>query len=247
MKKDPHPNPHPEEGEALFNPLPGEEGTPVAEAVQKLPSSRGRGGEGAAPLVNPDHARLTARRKAGYECKQARAIHEKGLLMVFTGSGKGKTTAAFGMALRAIGHGMRVGVVQFIKGAQDSAERTVLGRFENVDFQTIGDGFTWLTQDRERDIATAERAWVEAERMIGDSRYDLVILDELNPVLKYGYLELGRVLETFGKRRLEMHVVVTGRHAPDGLLELADLVSDIRSVKHPYREQGVKAQRGIEF
>lgn len=199
------------------------------------------------PTENPDHARLTARRKAGYECKQARATREKGLLIVFTGPGKGKTTAAFGMALRAIGHGMRVGVVQFIKGAQDSAERTVLGRFENVDFQTIGDGFTWLTQDRERDIATAERAWVEADRMIGDPRYDLVILDELNPVLKYSYLDLGRVLETFGKRRLEMHVVVTGRHAPDGLLELADLVSDVRSVKHPYREQGVKAQRGIEF
>ena len=199
------------------------------------------------PTENPDHARLTARRKAGYECKQARATCEKGLLIVFTGSGKGKTTAAFGMALRAIGHGMRVGVVQFIKGAQDSAERTVLGRFENVDFQTIGDGFTWLTQDREQDIATAERAWAEAERMIGDPRYNLVILDELNSVLKYGYLDLGRVLKTFGKRRLEMHVVVTGRHAPDGLLDLADLVSDVRSVKHPYREQGVKAQRGIEF
>lgn len=199
------------------------------------------------PSDDPDHARLTARRKAGYEHKQARATREKGLLVVFTGPGKGKTTAAFGMALRAIGHGMRVGVVQFLKGAQDSAERAVLSRFENVDFQTIGDGFTWLTQNRERDTATAERAWREAERMIGDPRYDLVILDELNPVLKYGYLELARVLAAFGARRPELHLVVTGRNAPAALMELADLVSEIRAVKHPYREQGVKAQKGIEF
>ncbi|HCB13880.1 MAG TPA: cob(I)yrinic acid a,c-diamide adenosyltransferase, partial [Gammaproteobacteria bacterium] len=113
---------------------------------------------------HPGHTRLTARRKAGYERKQARATIEKGLLIVYTGPGKGKTTAALGMALRAIGHGMTVGVVQFIKGRQDSAERAVLSRFENVDFQVIGDGFTWLTQNREQDIATAERAWAEAER-----------------------------------------------------------------------------------
>ena len=195
----------------------------------------------------PDHARQTARRKAGYERKQARASREKGLLMVFTGPGKGKTTAAFGMALRAVGHGMRVGVVQFIKGGQDSAERAVLSRFENVDFQVIGDGFTWLTQNRERDMATAERAWAEAERMIGDPRYDLVILDELNLVLNYDYLDLARVLAVFSNRRPESHVAVTGRNAPAALVELADLVSEIRAIKHPYREQGVKAQKGIEF
>ncbi|MCP5159066.1 MAG: cob(I)yrinic acid a,c-diamide adenosyltransferase [Gammaproteobacteria bacterium] len=194
-----------------------------------------------------DHARLTARRKAGYERKQARATCEKGLLIVHTGPGKGKTTAAFGMTLRAIGHGMTVGVVQFIKGAQDSAERTVLGRFENVDFQVIGDGFTWLTQDREQDIATAERAWAEAVRMIQDTRYQLVVLDELNPVLHYGYLDTGQVLAIFSRRRPELHIVVTGRNAPTALVEQADLVSDIHSIKHPYREQGVKAQPGIEF
>lgn len=199
------------------------------------------------PADNPDHARLTARRKAGYEHKQARAAREKGLLIVFTGPGKGKTTAAFGMALRAIGHEMQVGVVQFIKGAQESAERTVLSRFENVDFQTIGDGFTWLTQNREQDIATAERAWTEAERMIGDPRYELVILDELNLVLNYGYLDLVRVLATLTDRRLELHIVVTGRNAPEALIAQADLVSDIRALKHPYREQGMKAQKGIEF
>ncbi len=199
------------------------------------------------PTDPPDHARQTARRKAGYERKQARASREKGLLMVFTGPGKGKTTAAFGMVLRAVGHGMRVGVVQFIKGGQDSAERTVLSRFENVDFQVVGDGFTWLTQNREQDVATAERAWTEAERMINDPRYDLVILDELNIVLNYGYLDLARALAVFSARRPELHIAITGRNAPEALVELADLVSEIRAIKHPYREQGVKAQRGIEF
>ena len=160
-----------------------------------------------------NHVRLTARRRAGHERKQARASREKGLLMVFTGPGKGKTTAAFGMVLRAVGHGMRVGVVQFIKGGQDSAER----------------------------------AWAEAERMIGDPRYDLVILDELNLVLNYDYLDLARVLMAFSNRRPELHVAVTGRNAPAPLVELADLVSEIRAIKHPYREQGVKAQKGSEF
>ena len=202
--------------------------------------------------MNPDtppsgYARHTTRRKAGYERKQARATGEKGLLLVFTGPGKGKTTAAFGMALRAVGHGMRVGVVQFIKGGWDSAERTVLSQFENVDFQVIGDGFTWLTQNREQDMATAERAWTEAERMIGDPNYDLIILDELNIVLNYGYLDVARVLGVFSNRRPELHIAVTGRNAPATLVELADLVSEIRAIKHPYREQGVKAQKGIEF
>lgn len=194
-----------------------------------------------------NHDRWTARRKAGYERKQARAVCEKGLLIVFTGPGKGKTTAAFGMALRAIEHEMQVGIVQFIKGAQDSAERAILSRFKNVDFQVIGDGFTWLTQNREQDIATAERAWVEAERMIRDPRYALVILDEINIVLKYGYLDSARVLTTFSARRPELHIVATGRNAPEALIMQADLVSEIRAVKHPYREQGIKAQKGIEF
>jgi len=196
---------------------------------------------------DPDHARLSARRKAGYERKQARATREKGLLMVFTGPGKGKTTAALGMALRAVGHGMRVGIVQFIKGAQDSAERTALSRFDNVEFLTLGDGFTWLTQNRAQDMATVARAWAEAERMIGDPRYGLVILDEINIVLHYGYLDLAQILATFAARRPELHIVVTGRNAPAALVEQADLVSEIHAVKHPYREQGVKAQRGIEF
>jgi len=196
---------------------------------------------------DPDHARLSARRKAGYERKQARATREKGLLMVFTGPGKGKTTAALGMALRAVGHGMRVGIVQFIKGAQDSAERTALSRFDNVEFLTLGDGFTWLTQNRAQDMATVARAWAEAERMIGDPRYGIVILDEINIVLHYGYLDLAQILATFAARRPELHIAVTGRNAPAALVEQADLVSEIHAVKHPYREQGVKAQRGIEY
>ncbi len=199
------------------------------------------------PTDSVDHARQTARRKAGFEQKQARARDEKGLLMVFTGPGKGKTTAALGMALRAVGHGMRVGVVQFIKSGQDSAERAALSRFETVDFQVIGDGFTWLTQNREQDMATAERAWAEAERMIGDPRYALIILDELNLVLHYGYLNPSRVLAVFAARRAALHIAVTGRKAPAALVELADLVSEIHAVKHPYRQQGIRAQPGIEF
>lgn len=194
-----------------------------------------------------NHRRMTARRAAGHARKQAKASREKGLLIVYTGSGKGKSTAAFGMGLRAVAHGMQLGVVQFIKGVTDSAEQRVFSRFDRVDFRVMGEGFTWRTQDRERDIATAERAWGEAERMITDPGYDMVILDELNLVLRYAYLDLDRVLATLSRRRERLHVIVTGRHAPPALIAIADLVSVIRSIKHPYHEQGVKAQQGIEF
>jgi len=193
------------------------------------------------------HKRMAEKRNEGYEKKQAKATKEKGLLIVNTGTGKGKSSAAFGMGLRAVGHGMKLGVVQFIKGAMATAEREVFSRFDNVDFKAIGDGFTWKTQNLDQDIATAEQAWAEAERMILDPRYDMVILDELNIILKYRYLDLQRVLDTLAGRREMLHVIVTGRHAPPELIELADLVSDIRPLKHPYKEQGVKAQKGIEF
>lgn len=197
---------------------------------------------------DPDtHKRQAEKRNQGYEKKQARATQEKGLLIVNTGTGKGKSTAAFGMGLRAVGHGMKLGVVQFIKGAMETAEREVFRRFDNVDFKAIGGGFTWKTQDLEQDKATAEKAWAEAERMINDPGYDMVILDEINVILKYGYLDLQRVLTTLASRREMLHVVVTGRHAPPELIEMADLVSDIRPIKHPYKEQGVKAQQGVEF
>ncbi|SUX56197.1 cob(I)yrinic acid a,c-diamide adenosyltransferase [Chromobacterium vaccinii] len=193
------------------------------------------------------HQRMTEKRKAGFEKKKAAATCEKGLLIVNTGTGKGKSSAAFGMGLRAVGHGMRLGVVQFIKGALHTAERDLLGGFDNCDFHTMGEGYTWNTQDREADIATARKGWEQALAMLGSDDYDMVILDELNVVLKYEYLPLDEVLAAFAARPAMQHVVVTGRHAPEALLEAADLVTEMRLVKHPYREQGIKAQRGVEF
>ncbi|WP_046158477.1 cob(I)yrinic acid a,c-diamide adenosyltransferase [Chromobacterium vaccinii] len=193
------------------------------------------------------HQRMTEKRKAGFEKKKAAAAGEKGLLIVNTGTGKGKSSAAFGMGLRAVGHGMRLGVVQFIKGALHTAERDLLGGFDNCDFHTMGEGYTWNTQDREADIATARKGWEQALAMLGSDDYDMVILDELNVVLKYEYLPLDEVLAAFAARPAMQHVVVTGRHAPEALLEAADLVTEMRLVKHPYREQGIKAQRGVEF
>ena len=193
------------------------------------------------------HKRMTQRHKEGFEKKKAAAQKEKGLLIVYTGTGKGKSTAAFGMGMRILGHQMKLGVVQFIKGALHSAEREVLGSHPHCDFQVVGAGYTWDTQDRDADTKTAVKGWDEAVRMINDPSYDMVILDELNIVLKYQYLDLTDVLEVFSKRREMLHIVVTGRHAPDSLIEQADLVSEIRPVKHPYREQGIKAQKGVEF
>jgi cob(I)alamin adenosyltransferase len=193
------------------------------------------------------HKRRTERHKAGFEKKKAAAQKEKGLLIVYTGTGKGKSTAAFGMGLRVLGHGMKLGVVQFIKGALPSAERNVLGSNPQCDFHVVGAGYTWDTQDRAADMETTAKGWAQAVRMINDPSYDMVILDELNIVLKYQYLELAEVLDVFKNRREMLHIVVTGRHALPELIALADLVSDIRPVKHPYQEQGIKAQKGVEF
>lgn len=193
------------------------------------------------------HQRMTERRREGHEKKQAEATVEKGLLVVNTGTGKGKTTAAFGMAVRVLGHGMKLGVVQFIKGALHTAERDFFSAVPNCDFVTMGDGYTWNTQDRDADIATARKGWDEACRMIRSGEYQMVILDELNTVLKYEYLPLDEVLDVLSARPQMLHVVVTGRHAPERLIEAADLVTEMRLVKHPYREQHVKAQRGVEF
>lgn len=193
------------------------------------------------------HKRMSERRKAGFEKKRAEATLEKGLLIVHTGTGKGKSSAAFGMGLRVVGHGLRLGVVQFIKGALHTAERDLLGSLPNCDFLTMGEGYTWNTQDRAADIATAQKAWAEARRMIESGDYRMVILDELNIVLKYEYLTLDEVLDVIARRPPMVHVVITGRHAPEALIEAADLVTEMRLVKHPYREQGVKAQQGVEF
>ena len=193
------------------------------------------------------HLRMTQRRREGHEKKQAAATREKGLLIVHTGNGKGKSTAAFGMAVRMLGHGERLGVVQFIKGALHTSERDFLGAHPLCDFVTMGNGYTWNTQDRDADIATARSGWNEAVAMLASGRYRMVILDELNTVLKYAYLPLDEVLGVLGARQPMLHVVVTGRHAPDALIEAADLVTEMRLVKHPYKEQGVKAQKGVEF
>jgi cob(I)alamin adenosyltransferase len=178
--------------------------------------------------------------------KQAKATREKGLLIVHTGPGKGKTSAAMGMGIRVVGHGQKLAVVQFIKGAMASAERDVVSKLPGVEWHTIGDGFTWNTQDREADIATARRAWEQALLHLEDPTVSMVILDELNIVLAHKYLPVDEVLEGFARRHGMMHVVVTGRGAPEALIDAADLVSRIESPKHPF-QAGIKAQAGVEF
>jgi cob(I)alamin adenosyltransferase len=193
------------------------------------------------------------KRKAAREKMLADKTKEKGLLIVHTGKGKGKSTAAFGLAVRAIGNGMKVGVVQFVKGKWQTGERAVLERFpEQVEIRTMGEGFTWDTQDRARDIRAARAAWEASKAMIEACRetppkYDLVVLDELNIVLRYDYLPLAEVVAFLRDRPADLHVVVTGRNAQPELIEAADLVTEMTLVKHPFREQGVKAQKGIEF
>lgn len=197
--------------------------------------------------TDAEHAERMAKKKAAQDSKVAARDSEKGLIIVHTGKGKGKTTAALGMVMRAVGHGMRVGMVQFVKGAMTTGEAAVLARFPEVDFHAMGEGFTWNTQDRSRDIATARGAWEEVKRMIADPSYDLIVADELNIVLRYDYLPVDEVLEVLSTKGAMTHVVITGRNAPDALIEAADLVTDMTQVKHPFREQGVKAQKGIEF
>jgi cob(I)alamin adenosyltransferase len=197
--------------------------------------------------LNARHAEKMAKRKAARAKILATKTQERGLLIVHTGTGKGKSTAAFGMVMRAIGHGMRVGVVQFVKGAWQTGERAVLARFPDlVTCRAMGEGFTWETQDRARDIAAARAAWDMAKAMIADPAYRLVLLDELNIVLRYDYLPLDEVLAVLRGKPRDLHVIVTGRNAKSELIELADLVTEMTLVKHPFRA-GVKAQAGIEF
>lgn len=172
---------------------------------------------------------------------------EQGLLIVFTGNGKGKTTAALGMALRAAGHGMRVLILQFIKGSWVYGELLSLRKLDQIRIKTLGSGFTWNKENLDEDRRLAEEGWQEAQDEISQGRYEMIILDELNIVLSYGLLSLERVLHTLKKRPSGLHVVVTGRNAPDALLEVADLVTEMSVVKHPFHDQGLKAQKGIEF
>jgi cob(I)alamin adenosyltransferase len=193
------------------------------------------------------HRAKMAKRKAVQDAEVASKSIEKGLLIVHTGSGKGKSTAAFGLALRMLGRGRRVGVVQFIKGAWQSAERDALETFgDQLVWHTMGEGFTWDTQDLKRDIAAAERAWDKACELMADPTLGLIILDELNIALRYEYLDLAAVVERLSARRSDLHVVVTGRNAKPELIAAADLVTDMTLVKHHFAA-GVKAQPGIEF
>ena len=193
------------------------------------------------------HADRMAKRKAARDRMLATKTKEKGLLMVHTGKGKGKSTAAFGLVIRAMGNGMRVGVVQFVKGKWQTGERDILENFpERVTIRTMGEGFTWDTQDRQRDIAAAKAAWQVSCEMIADESYDLILLDELNIVLRYDYLPLAEIVQALDARRDGLHVVVTGRNAKDELIEAADLVTEMLEVKHHFKA-GVKAQTGIEF
>ena len=193
------------------------------------------------------HRAKMAKRKAVQDAEVAEKTVEKGLLIVHTGTGKGKSTAAFGLALRMLGRGHRVGVVQFIKGAWHTAERDALSKFgEQVSWHTMGEGFTWETQDLKRDIAAAERAWAKSLELMADPSFGLVILDELNIALRYEYLDLAKVVAALRDRRGGLHVVVTGRNAKPDLIAAADLVTEMSLVKHHFAA-GVKAQPGIEF
>ena len=193
------------------------------------------------------HADKMRKKKDARTRMLATKTEERGLLIVHTGKGKGKSTAAFGMVFRAIGHGFPVGIVQFVKGAWGTGERDVLEKFPDlVTIKAMGEGFTWDTQDRARDIAAARAAWELAKTMIADASYRLVLLDELNIVLRYDDLPLAEVLEVLAGKPRDLHVIVTGRNAKDELIEIADLVTEMTEIKHHFRA-GVKAQKGIEF
>jgi cob(I)alamin adenosyltransferase len=193
------------------------------------------------------HREKMARRKAVQDAEVAGKTQEKGLLIVNTGPGKGKSTAAFGLMRRALGRGFRVGVVQFVKGAWETGEKLALARFDDlISWHTMGEGFTWETQDKARDVAAAERAWAKSKELMDDPEIRLVILDELNIALRYSYLPLDEVVATLSARRPDLHVVVTGRNAKPELIEAADLVTEMTLVKHHFAA-GVKAQEGIEF
>lgn len=196
---------------------------------------------------NDRHRARMQRKKAVVDAKIAAATDVRGVLVVNTGNGKGKSSSGFGMVIRAMGHDMQVGVVQFIKGAWSTGERTTFERFGDlVEWHSMGEGFTWETQDKARDIAAAAKAWEKVEAMLADPSFSLLVLDELNIALRYDYLDLGQVVAALRNRRADLHVVVTGRNAKPELIAAADLVTEMGQVKHHFAA-GVKAQAGIEF
>ena len=193
------------------------------------------------------HAEKMKKRRAARDKILASKTEERGLIIVHTGKGKGKSTAAMGLAMRCIGHGLKVGIVQFVKGVWQTGERAVLDDYPDlVTIKAMGEGFTWDTQDRQRDLAAAQNAWAMVKQMMAEEAYHMVIADELNIVLRYNYLPIDEIIETLKAKRADLHVVVTGRNAKPELIEIADLVTEMSQIKHPFRS-GVKAQIGIEF
>lgn len=195
---------------------------------------------------NAHHASRMVRKKAVIDAAIKQADQEKGLLLVLTGNGKGKSSSAFGMMARALGYGMKVGVAQFIKSRKDTGEEGFFSRQPNVEWHVLGEGFTWETQNRERDTLTAETGWKVAQQMLSNPDIDLVILDELTYTMKYSYLDTARILADIAARPSMQHVVVTGRAAPQALIDAADTVSEIMDIKHAWRA-GIKAQPGIDL
>lgn len=199
-------------------------------------------------IKNPErHAKRMAAKQKIMQERIANADKEQGILLVLTGPGKGKSSSGFGMVARALGHGMKVGIVQFIKGAFSTGEHAFFRDLPNVDYHVMGQGYTWDTQDREQDVASANAAWEIVAGMLQDDSYDLILLDELNIALKYEYIDLDRVLDDLQARPEMQHVVVTGRNAPQELIDIADTVTDMRAIKHAFKDQGIKAQKGIEL
>ncbi|MGB3205636.1 MAG: cob(I)yrinic acid a,c-diamide adenosyltransferase [Crinalium sp.] len=199
-------------------------------------------------LTTEQYQKKMQRRKEVQEQRVAQASQEKGLIIVNTGNGKGKTTAALGMVMRSLGHGYKVAIVQFIKGAWEPAEKAVLSQWsDQLEFHAMGEGFSWETQDRDRDIQTAQAAWDKALTFITNPDFKLVLLDEVNVALKLGYLSVEQVLAGLEQKPVDTHLILTGRGAPPQLIEKADLVTEMTLIKHPFKEQGVKAQPGIEY
>ena len=197
--------------------------------------------------INARHSEKMAKKKAARDKILATKTEERGLVIVHTGKGKGKSTAAFGMVFRSLGHGFNVGVVQFVKGAWETGERDVLEKFsDQVTIKAMGEGFTWETQDRQRDIDSARAAWEEAKLMIANPDIKMVLCDELNIVLRYDYLPVEEVVEVLKNKPEDKHVIITGRNAKDEVIEVAALVTEMELIKHPFRS-GVKAQAGVEF
>jgi cob(I)alamin adenosyltransferase len=199
-------------------------------------------------IVSADeqHRIRTQRHKEIVDAKIARATESRGIVLVHTGNGKGKSSSAFGMIARALGHNMRVGVVQFIKGSFSTGEEAFFRRFPEVEYHVMGDGFTWETQDKQRDIESAQAAWNVACGMLSNPAIALVVLDEINIALKLHYLQIEQVLEALRNRPAMQHVVLTGRAAPDALIEYADTVTEMRPIKHAF-DAGIQAQKGIEL